>query len=534
MQCLVKVKKIKKMDLVDATIEDLICMTEAVKSLNIKKIIYKEIHKRIYEKTFIIDDNDHVIRNRLTHILSDIYPKEELHFFNFVSKLITPKRKASSEKIEIVENTNETNETNEQVINQNGGGLDQEASNKKRKVDLNGDDSNKNEVDESIQAILSEIDFYNAKNSFKVCEICNEKDIIENEWAKHLTSFNHRKMVNSYLTKMNQVEMINRAFNSKVISYKILNSSKNILHCKEFLLTIKSIIELIINLYLQILKNLKINFRVHALYSKPPSDSFSTKCFNTKNFSYHKATNFNEFLNNLVENIQKQSEEFQESESGWSLSEILYLEINLHKNNSLKGSSYIPLSADIKNKGAIVNVKNNDQACFGWAVVSALYPPGKKHSQRTTSYPNYKDVLNLKDIEFPMKMKDVSIFEVNNNVSINIFGEEDGQIIGPYYHTSQRKSTHINLLFLENSDGNEHYCWIKNMSRLLSNQLSKHKGSKYICDGCLVYFQDKKLLERHQTQDCNKIRTFLPLPGSKLFFTHPERQMKVITIINYL
>jgi len=43
---------------------------------------------------------------------------------------------------------------------------------------------------------------------------------------------------------------------------------------------------------------------------------------------------------------------------------------------------------------------------------------------------------------------------------------------------------HVNLLYVQNDDDDDmrHFAWIKNLSRLVSSQLSKHKNTKYFCD----------------------------------------------------
>ncbi|XP_054015937.1 uncharacterized protein LOC128896594 [Hylaeus anthracinus] len=63
---------------------------------------------------------------------------------------------------------------------------------------------------------------------------------------------------------------------------------------------------------------------------------------------------------------------------------------------------------------------------------------------------------------------------------------------------------HVNLLYLEGPNGLGHFAWIKNLSRLVSSQLSKHKRRKYVCDRCLHYFSSSEKLEAH-TVDCEKI-----------------------------
>ena len=40
----------------------------------------------------------------------------------------------------------------------------------------------------------------------------------------------------------------------------------------------------------------------------------------------------------------------------------------------MRGSSFIDLPPFIKNKKACINVKNDDDQCFRWAILSALQP----------------------------------------------------------------------------------------------------------------------------------------------------------------
>ena len=55
----------------------------------------------------------------------------------------------------------------------------------------------------------------------------------------------------------------------------------------------------------------------------------------------------------------------------------------------------------LQNKKAIVNVKNEDDRCFGYAIASALYPV-ENHSDRPSMYSNYFQMEGLNDIEYPV------------------------------------------------------------------------------------------------------------------------------------
>lgn len=67
-------------------------------------------------------------------------------------------------------------------------------------------------------------------------------------------------------------------------------------------------------------------------------------------------------------------DEFQERDSGWTLSRIFDLTINVNKYNPLRAGCHINLQREIKLKRAVINVQSVDNACFVWSVVAILYP----------------------------------------------------------------------------------------------------------------------------------------------------------------
>jgi len=77
-------------------------------------------------------------------------------------------------------------------------------------------------------------------------------------------------------------------------------------------------------------------------------------------------------------------------------------------------------------------------------MVAALYPI-EKYTERESSYPHYRTILNLTNIEFPMTLKDISKFERLNAVSINVYGIENKQVI-PLRFTDNKKEKHVNFL----------------------------------------------------------------------------------------
>src|SRR3978361_1968111 len=225
---------------------------------------------------------------------------------------------------------------------------------------------------------------------------------------------------------------------------------------------------------------------------------FDIKYMNTKNYPIYRDTNLTQWFQLYGKSpILKQLDAFQERDSGWALVRIIHLAVNANKFNLLNSGSYIDLPKSLKNKKALINVKNNDNSCFAWAITSALYP-AEKDSDRMSSYPHYSTVLKLRGLVFPMTIKQVSHFEALNELSVNIYilrKHKRNYKVLPTYLAKQKRDKHVNLLMIQNiyycdeyekcleSDDCEaenmpithHFVWIKNISRLLSSQLSKRK-----------------------------------------------------------
>jgi len=269
---------------------------------------------------------------------------------------------------------------------------------------------------------------------------------------------------------------------------------------------------------------LKVNVTFSANFIKPQTGEIDLKTFNTKNQVIDTGTDLKQWYNeNVSSKILTKLEEFAEKDSGWALYEILGLKVNINNLDPLKFgySTFVSLSTFIKKKHAIVNVQNNDRYCFLWAVVSALYPT-EMHPDRKSSYPHFQDVLRYDDIDFPITMKNIKKFEKLNNLAINLYCIEGKNKILPCCLSNNHDSNRtINLLMLpvdkliygENQDSFcdgellYHFCWIKNLSRLVSKQLSAHDHKAHICERCLNYFKTEQLLEKHKVR-CENINNY--------------------------
>ncbi|XP_077260838.1 uncharacterized protein LOC143896720 [Temnothorax americanus] len=99
-------------------------------------------------------------------------------------------------------------------------------------------------------------------------------------------------------------------------------------------------------------------------------------------------------------------DEFQERDSGWALSRILNLMVNVNKCNPMRVGCWMKIPLGIRLKQAVVNVRSENDACFARAVVAALYP-AERHAERCGLYPDYATVLNLDGINFLIDLKKI-------------------------------------------------------------------------------------------------------------------------------
>lgn len=110
-----------------------------------------------------------------------------------------------------------------------------------------------------------------------------------------------------------------------------------------------------------------------------------------------------------------------------------------------------------------------------WSILAGLYPVSI-HPERINFYQHPSTVFEYDDIEFPIKLGDITKFENNNILSVNVFTIEykKKEISVAPLRITKRKiiGRHFNLLLfsqLETDVSRYHYVLIKSMSRLLTS-----------------------------------------------------------------
>ena len=108
-------------------------------------------------------------------------------------------------------------------------------------------------------------------------------------------------------------------------------------------------------------------------------------------------------------------------ESNFELDGVNFLYYDFNKTSINRGGSYIDSRKWLKDKKSIINLKNNDNKCFQYAVTLALnLDKIKKNPQRVSKIKPFIEKYNCKDIDFPSTSKDWKKIESNIEVALNI------------------------------------------------------------------------------------------------------------------
>ena len=213
--------------------------------------------------------------------------------------------------------------------------------------------------------------------------------------------------------------------------------------------------------------------------------------------------------------------------------------MNVAKYIPIHGCSYIETPKSIACKGAVVNVKNNDNMCFIWAILYALRNSDvKSNFNRVTNYEEYIHTLKFDTASMPMKIEDISRFEKLNGLAINVYSiREHGSKVNPLRHTKIRDTKLINFLLIIGLK-RSHFVWIKNFNRLLCDNKTTRKSVKVYCPHCMYGFVkhhngvQKLMYHKQQCSTLTPQRVELPVKGKEiLHFTDVEKRMKLPFVI---
>ena len=281
-------------------------------------------------------------------------------------------------------------------------------------------------------------------------------------------------------------------------------------------------------------RNIKTILYLHCLMSRKDGDQIVIK-----KFAFHskgqklilEGTDVSDLYNEMVEEIEEEIQKVQDAEgSGWVFLAVEKIVLHTTRWDPINAGSYIDLPEFLKNKKAIINMKNQDNECFKWCVLRALNPVEKNKERVDKDLISKQNTLNMKGIKYPVSFRDIDRFESQNpNISISVMGYNKDERVYPLKISKYTGCKHdITLLLLkevvEEENGekkeNSHYCLVKNMSALIASQINSHKGTCNICLNCFSGYTTKEALNKHKEYcyDNECVKILMPSAGTYLRF----------------
>ena len=371
-------------------------------------------------------------------------------------------------------------------------------------------------------------------------EVANFKDYIKNLKNDYITPARLKKLSKKLERKIKKAEEEKEriftpikeasAFKKYTTQYVMINSDPSY----DPLTFLNDASPAIINIF-NLNRNIKAFLCLHCKMKRTDSQGFTA----IKRFRFHskgqklilESTDLYEIYQEMIDEIEEELQKVENAEgSGWVFVEVENLTLHTIIWDPIKASSYIKLPKELKNKKAIINMKNEDNKCFMWCVLRALNPCKDKNPSRIDKDLKSKEhTLNMDGIAYPVDFRGIDRFESQNpEISITVLGYNKDERVYPLKISKYTGSKHdITLLLIKDGD-NSHYCFVKNISALLSSQINKHKGTCNICLNCFNGFNTQHSLNKHKeycyNNECVKIN--MPPPGSFLEFknfVHSEK-----------
>ena len=175
------------------------------------------------------------------------------------------------------------------------------------------------------------------------------------------------------------------------------------------------------------LGHLKIQLSVFVQMLKPTDDTKVGCHANTKLKVLTTEISDDEIFE-MVDQMNNSIQIFSAGGSGFVVQKIDHLDIKINKFKPIRGSSYIATPSALFGNHFLLNIRNNDKNYFAYSVLAAMFPE-KEHKQRQNKYKPNLHKLNFDNIEFPMSLTDVTKFDKQNNIGINVFGFEKNKIL---------------------------------------------------------------------------------------------------------
>ena len=268
-------------------------------------------------------------------------------------------------------------------------------------------------------------------------------------------------------------------------------------------------------------RNIKTILYLHVLMSQ--GETIKEFAFHSKGLKLIlEGTNEEETYDEMVEEILEEIDKTRDAEgSGWRFEKVEKLVLHTTRWEPVNAGSYIELPQELKNRKAIINMKNQDDKCFMWCVLRALNLKDRDNERIDNDLKNKVDTLNMEGIQYPVSLRGIDRFEhLNPEISITVLGYNKEEKVYPLKVSKYTGCEHDIVLLLIKDGEKSHYCLVKNISALLSSQINNNDHKRYFCLNCFNSFKSPDSLDKHKeycyNNECVKIS--MPPPNTFLRF----------------
>ena len=217
--------------------------------------------------------------------------------------------------------------------------------------------------------------------------------------------------------------------------------------------------------------------------------------FNSRMMTVYNLNDKSEIVTVMIEHMAQQIESPALRNSKFVFDRVLHMDIDFHRLNLTRGSSYVPLPDWLMKKKAIINPKNSDMECFKWAVIAAMnWEEIGNNPERVSKLRRYERDFDWSGLEFPVSFKDINKFERNNEIGVNILAIENKKTYICRKGRDYNRIANLMLITDVENPNKKHYVAVKSLSRLLSKQNSKHKEAQHFCTNCLNGFESEIMM----------------------------------------
>ena len=266
-------------------------------------------------------------------------------------------------------------------------------------------------------------------------------------------------------------------------------------------------------------RNIKTILYLHVLMSQ--GETIKEFAFHSKGLKLIlEGTDENEIYDEMVEEILEEIDKTRDAEgSGWRFEKVEKLVLHTTRWEPVNAGSYIELPQELKNRKAIINMKNQDDKCFMWSVLRALNPKDKNAERIDNDLKSKVETLNMEGIQYPVSFRGIDRFEhLNPEISISVLGYNKEEKVYPLKVSKYTGCKHDIVLLLIKNGENSHYCLVKNISALFASQINNNYDHKrYYCLNCFNGFKSPDSLDKHKEYCYNNECVKISMPPQNTF-----------------